>query len=122
MNKLILIFTFIACLLPVGDIVETNATWYGGKLHGRKTASGERFDQNATTCAHRTYKFGTYLKVTNLKNGKSVVVKVNDRGPYAKGKGIDLSLGAAKAIDMVKSGTARVRIEVVNPDSIQFKK
>ena len=90
------------------------ASWYGGKFHGRKTASGERFNQNALTCAHRTLPFGTALKVTNLANGKSIVVRVNDRGPVSKKRLIDLSKAAAKALDFLKSGLAKVDIEQVS--------
>jgi rare lipoprotein A len=78
---------------------------------GSTTASGAPYHKNGLSAAHRTYKFGTKLRVTNLKNKKSVIVVVNDRGPFVKGRIIDLSLGAAKAIGMIGSGTARVQIE-----------
>src|SRR5690606_7763817 len=89
--------------------------WYGPRFHGRKTASGERFDQHELTAAHRSLPFGTRVKVTNLKNGRSVVVRINDRGPYAKGRLIDLSRAAANQTGMLKSGVAQVRIERLAP-------
>ena len=86
------------------------ASFYGDGFHGRETASGEVFDQEAMTAAHRTLAFGTLLRVTNLANGASVVVRINDRGPYVRGRSIDLSLGAARALGFVEEGTARVRM------------
>ncbi|AGR47977.1 rare lipoprotein A [Sinorhizobium phage phiM12] len=82
------------------------ASWYA--LHGRQTASGARMDQNAMTAAHKSLKFGTKLKVTNQRNGKSVVVTINDRGPFIRGRKLDLSKGAASKIGMVRSGHAKV--------------
>ncbi len=89
------------------------ASWYGKKFQGRPTASGEIFDMYKLTAAHRRLPLGTYVKVTNLSNGKSVIVKINDRGPYVKGRIIDLSYLAAKKIGMVKAGVAKVKIETV---------
>ncbi len=89
------------------------ASWYGAKHHGKKTASGERFNQHALTAAHRTLAFGTRVKVTNIRNNKSVTVRVNDRGPYSKGRIIDLSRAAANKIDMLNSGVAPVRLQVL---------
>lgn len=91
-----------------------HASYYGPGFHGKKTASGERFDVNSLTAAHKTLGFGTYVRVTNLKNGKSVIVKINDRGPFIRGRVIDLSTKAAKVIDMIGSGTALVKIEKIN--------
>jgi rare lipoprotein A len=88
------------------------ASWYGPGFHGRKTASGERFDQNKLTAAHRSLPLDTVVKVTNLDNGKAVKVSINDRGPYAGKRVIDLSRAAARKLDMTDDGTARVRIEV----------
>lgn len=99
---------------PTGDVRVGVASYYADKFHGRKTASGERFDQTDLTAAHKTLPFGTRVRVTNLKTGKSVVVRINDRGPYVKGRAIDLSRRAAKRLKMVKSGLARVAIEVVS--------
>lgn len=87
------------------------ASWYGGKFHGRKTASGERFNQHALTAAHKTLPLGTRVHVKNLDNGQSVIVTINDRGPFVRGRIIDLSRGAARAIDM--AGTERVELTVL---------
>ena len=87
------------------------ASWYGPGFHGRRTASGERFNPQAMTAAHRTLPLGTRLRVTNKANGRSVVVRINDRGPFAKNRLIDLSLGAARELQMVRAGTAKVTLE-----------
>ena len=89
------------------------ASYYGTKYHGRKTSSGEIFDMNKFTAAHKTLPFGTKLKVTNLENGKSVVVKINDRGPFKPGRSLDLTYAAAKKIDMIGSGVVEVGYEEV---------
>ena len=86
------------------------ASWYGRKFHGRATASGETYDMYSLTAAHRTLPLPTYVRVTNLDNQKSVVVRVNDRGPFVDDRLIDLSFGAAAKLDMVESGTARVSV------------
>ncbi|HPE73140.1 MAG TPA: septal ring lytic transglycosylase RlpA family protein [Candidatus Competibacter sp.] len=88
------------------------ASWYGPRFHGKKTASGKRFNQHALTAAHRRLPLGTRVKVTNLKNGKTVKVKINDRGPYHDGRIIDLSRAAAERLSM--DGVTRVSIEVLN--------
>ena len=99
---------------PGGRYIETGvASYYAHKFHGKPTASGEIFNMNGLSAAHKSLPFGTLVKVTNLDNNKSVTVPVNDRGPFIRGRIIDLSLGAAKAVGLVVSGTARVRIEVV---------
>ena len=87
------------------------ASWYGKGFHGKKTASGETFDQNHLTAAHPTLPFGTEATVTNLETGKSVDVEITDRGPYSKGRAIDLSKEAANEIGMKKDGAASVKIE-----------
>lgn len=87
------------------------ASYYGERFHGRRTASGERHDREAFTCAHPTAPFGTRLRVTDLATGRSVVVRVNDRGPFVKGRVIDLSLAAARSLGIVGRGLARVRVE-----------
>jgi rare lipoprotein A len=87
------------------------ASFYGSGFHGKKTATGEKFDQNDRTAAHPTLPLGTKATVTNLDNGNSVDVKINDRGPYVKGRDIDLSKGAAKELGMTKDGIAPVKIE-----------
>lgn len=93
--------------------ITGSASWYGGKFHGRKTASGERYNQNALTAAHKTLPFGTKVRVTNESNGKSVVVRINDRGPYVGKRVIDLSRAAANAVGMVQRGVARVKVQVL---------
>ena len=89
------------------------ASWYGPGFHGRQTANGERFDQNGLTAAHRTLPFGTKVRVINRRTGKSVVVRINDRGPYHGNRVIDLSRGAAQAVGLTASGVAPVTIEVL---------
>jgi rare lipoprotein A len=96
------------------DAVQTGiASYYGLDYHGRQTASGEIFDMHGLTAAHTSLPFGTKIKVTNLDNDRQVIVRVNDRGPFVKGRVLDLSYGAAKELDMIESGTAPVRIEVL---------
>ncbi|WP_420814658.1 septal ring lytic transglycosylase RlpA family protein [Paraburkholderia susongensis] len=98
--------------VDVSDFRQTGrASWYGRFFHGRRTANGERYDMHALTAAHRTLPLGSYVRVTNPANSRSVVVRINDRGPYARGRVIDLSMAAASALDMRHSGTARVQIE-----------
>ena len=87
------------------------ASWYGKQFNGKLTASGKKFNMYAMTCAHKTLKFGSILRVTNPDNNKSVVVTVNDRGPFIRGRDLDLSYGAAKKIGIVKKGVARVKME-----------
>lgn len=93
--------------------VVGKASWYGAKFQGRLTASGERFDMTELTAAHRTLPFGTRVRVTNETNGKSVVVRINDRGPVAKRRIIDLSRRAAELIGIKKKGVGRVKLEVL---------
>ena len=90
------------------------ASWYGLPFHGRQASDGETFDMNQLVAAHRTLPFGSVVRVTNTNNGRSIEVRIIDRGPFVKGRIIDLSLAAARAIDMVGSGIAPVRIEVVS--------
>lgn len=87
------------------------ASFYGKRFHGRRTASGARYDMHALTCAHRSAPFGTRLRVTALESGRSVVVTVTDRGPFKRGRVVDLSLAAARRIGMVKRGVVKVRVE-----------
>ena len=89
---------------------EGLASYYGKRFHGRRTASGERFDAQALTAAHRTLPFGTRVRVINLRNGREVLVKINDRGPFRKDRVIDVSRAAADALDMVGHGVTPVRI------------
>ena len=88
-------------------------SWYGPGFHGRRTANGEVFDTNDLTMAHRTLPFGTEVRVTNLANGRSVVLRVNDRGPYVRGRIADLSHAAAARLDFVDDGATRARSEVI---------
>lgn len=92
------------------------SSWYGPNFHGKLTANGEIYDMNGITAAHRTLPFGTILLVENLDNGKTVQVRINDRGPYAKNRIIDLSKGAAERIEMIGPGTARVRLYLLEGD------
>lgn len=92
---------------------EGIASWYGPDFHGRPTANGEIFDMNGISAAHPTLPMPSYLRVTNLANGRSIIVRLNDRGPYAKERVVDLSIGAAKALDFYAQGLTRVRIEYV---------
>lgn len=94
-----------------GKLIETGeASWYGPNFHGKQTANGEIFNQNELTAAHRTLPFNSIVKVVNKDNGKSVIVRINDRGPYAKNRIIDLSKRAAEEINMINSGHAKVEI------------
>lgn len=98
----------------VTAVQEGLVSWYGAAFHDRRTASGERFDSNDMTMAHPTLPFGTEVKVTNLRNGRSVVVRVNDRGPYVGQRIADLSAAAASQLGYLKRGIARARIEVLD--------
>ncbi len=91
------------------------ASWYGKKFHGRDTSSGERYDMHRMTAAHKTLPLPTYALVTNLENGRRAVVKINDRGPFVGNRIIDLSYAAAKRLDMVNAGTARVEVRSIDP-------
>jgi rare lipoprotein A len=91
------------------------ASWYGSKFHGRRTSSGEPYDMHLATAAHKTLPLPTYAEVTNLDNGRRVIVKINDRGPFKDNRLIDLSYGAALRLDMVGTGTARVEVRAIDP-------
>jgi rare lipoprotein A len=97
------------------------ASWYGPDFHGKPTASGEIYDMNALTCAHREYPFGTKLNVTNISNNKSVNCTVNDRGPFVSGRELDLSYAAAKEIGLIGQGTSEVRIDYIGRDTSYIK-
>ncbi len=111
---------------PIAEIVqpadaETEigggmASYYGNELAGNRTASGERFDPGQLTAAHRSLPFGTMVRVTNTSNGDSVIVRINDRGPFSHGRVIDVSTAAAREIGMHRSGTARVKLALLNDD------
>ncbi|MEB3211276.1 MAG: septal ring lytic transglycosylase RlpA family protein [Leptolyngbyaceae bacterium] len=98
---------------PVRSSFSGRASWYGPGFHGRRSASGEVFNQHAMTAAHRTLPFGTLVRVTNMTTGASVIVRINDRGPFGGGRVLDLSAGAARAIGMIQSGVANVRVDVL---------
>jgi rare lipoprotein A len=108
------LFLFSATLAAADPQLEGLASWYGGKFHGRLTSSGEVFDTNEMTAAHKSLPFGTMVKVTNLDNGKTATVKINDRGPFVEGRIIDLSRAAADELNMVGQGVARVTLEIVS--------
>ena len=99
----------------IGTTETGVASWYGFPYQGRRAASGEVYDMEQLTAAHRTLPFQTWVEVTNLSNGKQVDVRINDRGPFAKGRILDLSQAAARDIDMLRAGTARVRFKVIAP-------
>ena len=92
-----------------------NSSYYAHKFHGRLTANGEIYDMNGLSAAHRELPLGTMIRVTHLGNGKSVTLKVNDRGPFIEGRILDLSLGAARKLEMIEAGVAKVMIEIVKP-------
>lgn len=96
----------------MGYVEEGEASYYAASFHGRRTASGEKYDKNALTAAHKTLPFGTYVRVTELSSGRSVVVRVNDRGPYKAGRIIDLSERAARELGFLAKGITAVRLEV----------
>ena len=97
---------------PAGEVGV--ASYYAKALNGRRTASGERYDQQALTAAHRRLPFGSRVRVTNLENGRSVVVRINDRGPFVEKRVIDLSYAAARELQFISRGTTKVRLEVLD--------
>ena len=139
MIKHALIIAFVFCLIPTltgcggaaprftsqpsrrvslsGHQLEGVASYYADEFHGRRTSNGEVYDMHALTAAHRTLPFNTRVRVLNLENNKSVVVRVNDRGPFKDDRVIDLSLEAAKRVGLVANGTASVSIEILEVDS-----
>jgi rare lipoprotein A len=121
MYKLLSVF-MLTCVLHItaqaasaGDVQEGEASYYADSLHGNKTASGDVYDKGALTAAHRKLPFGTKVKVTYMKTGKSVDVVINDRGPYAEDRIIDLSRAAANKIGLVEAGHGRVKLEIIKP-------
>jgi rare lipoprotein A len=99
---------------------EGVASYYARSLHGRRTASGERYDHGALTAAHRSLPFGTLVRVVNERNGRAVVVRVNDRGPFVRGRALDLSGAAARRLGV--GGTARVQYEILDPDALPSRR
>jgi len=128
--KRIIAFTILSMLFTVAVFAQQTGTgsYYNKKFQGRRTTSGERLDNELYTAAHRSLPLGTFVKVTNISNGKSVIVKVNDRGCYRRGRIIDVTYTAAKDLDMIRTGIIRVKVEVVSPseeisillDSLRF--
>lgn len=114
MKKILILLIILLPTLSFTHELAGDASWYGGKFIGRPTANGEIFDTNKLTAAHKTLPFNTVVEVTNNSNGKKVRVRINDRGPFIKGRVIDLSKKAASKIDMLKSGTADVTLRVVD--------
>lgn len=121
---LAVLFIFLSCFAglaaPTGStndvagVVQGVASFYGKEHHGKKTANGEIFDMYKLTAAHRSLPFGSLVKVTNLTNNRSVIVRINDRGPYIGGRIIDLSQAAAERLEMIRSGISKVKIEVLD--------
>ncbi len=112
MKRYLIILPFLTIVLSLSAYEQIGtASWYGGKFHGRQTANGEIFDTNELTAAHKELPFNTIVKVTNIINGKTVEVRINDRGPFVGDRIIDLSYAAARDLDMIRSGTANVHIE-----------
>ena len=117
---LILSLSFMHFLTAQGEIIseETYASYYGEAFSGRPTANGEIFDMNAYTAAHKTLPFGTLVEVTNLENGRKVIVRINDRGPFVGNREIDVSKAAAIALDMLTGGVVRVRLRRIDPNNM----
>ena len=103
-----------------GFVQQGNASWYGTKFHGRKTSSGEVYDMFAMTAAHKTLPLPTYVEVTHKKNGRKIIVKVNDRGPFHEGRIIDLSYAAAKKLGIAGTGTGPVEIKTINTSALDI--
>lgn len=119
-TKLLLVALFTLCnifTLTIQAQSDGKASYYSNGLHGRKMSNGERYDCNAFTCAHRTLPFGTRLKITNPRNGKSVIVRVTDRGPFVRGRVVDLSYAAARELGTLASGVAYVKVELVRKET-----
>ena len=119
-TKLLLIALFALCnvfTLTIKAQSDGKASYYSNGLHGRRMSNGERYDRNAFTCAHRTLPFGTRLRITNPRNGKSVIVRVTDRGPFVRGRVVDLSYAAARELGTLASGVAYVKVELVRKET-----
>ncbi|HPI38841.1 MAG TPA: septal ring lytic transglycosylase RlpA family protein [Ignavibacteriaceae bacterium] len=96
------------------------ASWYGPRFHGRMTANGETFDQEALTAAHRKLRFGTLLRLTNPENNRMVIVRINDRGPFIHGRHIDVSKAAAEELGMIQKGVTRLNVEQISLKGVNF--
>ena len=122
MNKLIFCIFLIITLIDASNSIYGKASWYGNKFQGKLMASGKKYNMYDYIAAHKTLPLGTLIKVTNLKNGKWVYVKIMDRGPYIEGRVLDLSYLAAKKIGLIKSGVANVKIDIVKNTKSFYKK
>lgn len=124
MKKMIII-SLLVIIIPVLGLYsyeeEGIASWYGGKFHGRLTANGETFNTHELTAAHKQLPFNSIVTVTNKTNGKSVQVRINDRGPFVEGRTIDLSYAAAVQLDMIKTGTAPILLHVENMEYLEIR-
>ena len=124
MKKTLAAAALMTFLLPIGSDTQARdnlrqtqqgiASYYHDSLHGLKTASGQRYNKNRLSAAHKTLPLGTQIKVTDTRTGRSIIVKVNDRGPFVKGRVLDLSREAAKELGIIKKGVAKVELKVVN--------
>ncbi len=121
MKNYILFFVFVLFLSPAIAQEFGLAAYYADKYHGTPTAYGETYDKNKMTAAHKRHPLGTMLRVTRLDNNKSVVVRVNDKGPYLPGRIVDLSMAAARTLDLVKDGVAQVKVEVIESKPTQSR-
>lgn len=107
-------------ILNYEDMGVMTASWYGPRFHGKLTANGEIFNQMAYTAAHKKLNFGTLLKLTNLRNNKSIIVRINDRGPYVRGRQLDLSKAAAISLGMTKRGVSKLKVQEIKLSGISF--
>lgn len=118
---LALALSMTACLAVMAQTQRGKASYYSKRATGARTSSGERLHHDSLTCAHRTYPFGTLLRVTNENNGKEVIVRVTDRGPRGRGRIIDLSYGAARQLGILSQGVAVVRVERVRTNKVPYR-
>lgn len=113
-TKFLIVILLLAANLSLVAQTRGKASYYSSRLHGRRTSDGNRYHRDSLTCAHKTYPFGTYIRVRNLANDKEVIVKVTDRGPHVRGRIIDLSYAAAKEIGLIAQGVGSVEITKLN--------
>lgn len=119
---LLAVFMLVPSIANAKTFQSGMASWYGAHHHGKRTASGERFNMNGLTAAHKTLAFGTRVQVKDVKTGKAVIVKITDRGPYAHGRIIDLSKGAAKQLGIDKRGVGKVELTVLSKGDGKYKR
>lgn len=120
-NTLLVILAILSLALVCAQTQTGKASFYSKRASGSRTSSGERLHHDSLTCAHRTYPFGTMLRVTNERNGKSVIVRVTDRGPHGRGRIIDLSYRAASELGIIAQGVAVVKVERMNTSRVPYK-